>query len=67
MPQVLTRLLSDSLGGNCKTSLVVCASPAAGLFETSLTLTPIKGMHLVCCTVPVPDPTFTRNAFRVSQ
>jgi len=25
---VLTRLLSDSLGGNCKTTLMVCASPS---------------------------------------
>ena len=27
---VLTRILQESIGGNCKTSLVVCASPADG-------------------------------------
>ena len=36
---VLTRLLSDSIGGNCKTTLVCCASPAdADLTETLSTL-----------------------------
>ena len=35
----LTHMLSDALGGNCKTSLVVCASPAsADVSETTGTL-----------------------------
>ncbi|XP_065649269.1 kinesin-like protein KIF3A isoform X5 [Hydra vulgaris] len=36
---ILTRLLQESLGGNCKTSLVVCISPAfQDLQETKCTL-----------------------------
>ena len=35
----LTHMLSDALGGNCKTSLVVCASPAdSDITETLSTL-----------------------------
>jgi len=36
---VLTRLLSDSIGGNCRTALICCCSPAAAdLSETLSTL-----------------------------
>ena len=36
---VLTRLLQESFGGNCKTTLIVCCSPAeADLSETLSTL-----------------------------
>ena len=36
---VLTRLLSDSIGGNCRTALICCCSPAAAdLSETLTTL-----------------------------
>lgn len=33
---VLTRLLSDSLGGNCKTTLLICASPSNWNMEESI-------------------------------
>ena len=33
---VLTRLLSDSLGGNCKTTLLIAASPCAYNVEETL-------------------------------
>jgi kinesin family protein 5 len=36
---VLTRILQQSIGGNCKTALIVCASPAdADVTETLSTL-----------------------------
>merc|ERR1719285_371258 len=33
---VLTRLLSDSLGGNCKTTLIICASPSNWNMDESI-------------------------------
>ena len=32
----LTRLLKDSLGGNCKTVMLSCVSPANGYFEETI-------------------------------
>ena len=33
---ILTRLLSDSLGGNCKTTLIICCSPCSYNVEESI-------------------------------
>ena len=32
----LTRLLQDSLGGNCRTAMIACVSPAAGVTEDTI-------------------------------
>ena len=33
----LTRILQDSLGGNCRTAMIACVSPLAGVAEDTMT------------------------------